>query len=52
MWVCLNCKEDFFSPNKIVKPIGGFPTPVAVCPYCGDENIIDDEEYDFDDKEE
>lgn len=52
MWACLNCGKDFHIPETTVKTIKGYKIPIVVCPYCGDEKIIDYEEYDFDDSKE
>lgn len=52
MWACLNCEKDFNVPERSKKKVGGDYVVIAVCPYCRDENIIDEEEYDFDDFKE
>ena len=46
MWVCKNCNADFYIPEKSIKNMGGYWEVVHVCPYCYDENIMEDEEED------
>ncbi len=62
MYVCNNCGADFAVPDKVhttyesyygVSGEFRYHTPITldVCPYCGDDDFEEDDEYEKGDEE-
>lgn len=54
---CLNCGELFDEPKRVMESRGefwGMPAyePMYYCPYCGSDEMIDEEELENEEDEE